>query len=193
MLFEAGQPFMREGVEWCVIKVKGQSFMIHQIRKMIGLMIAIVRGHCGMETLDKAWGDMRLDIPRAPGLGLMLDTIHYDKYNKRFAGDGMHEGLDFVQLDEEIEKFKEEFIFSEIIKTELAEKSMMLWLSQALTMHTFTPRHFESEEGERQPLGAAKRLINGALKSKPNPEESDSSAPTAFESDGKSADSSEVQ
>ena len=31
-----GEPFVREGLEFAVVTVKGQSFMIHQIRKMIG-------------------------------------------------------------------------------------------------------------------------------------------------------------
>jgi tRNA pseudouridine38-40 synthase len=77
--FEAGPPFMREGLEWSVIRVKGQSFMLHQIRKMVGLAVSIVRGHTGLSTLETAWGHQRIDIPRAPGLGLLLDTIHYDK------------------------------------------------------------------------------------------------------------------
>ena len=76
---EATLPFMREGREWCLVRVRGQSFMLHQIRKMIGLMIAIVRGVVGMEILDLAWGNYRVDIPLAPGLGLLLDRIHYDR------------------------------------------------------------------------------------------------------------------
>jgi len=148
MEFEAGQPFEKMGMEWSIVKVKGQSFMLHQIRKMVGLGVAIVRGHTGMQTLEEAWGMERIDIPRAPGLGLMLDQIHYDRYNKRFAGDGVHEGLDWEGQREEVERFKEDFIFSDIMDTEVKEKSMLAWMGQVLPMHTFTPRHFESEKRE---------------------------------------------
>ena len=77
--FEAGPVFEQDGLEWSVVRVRGQSFMLHQIRKMIGLAIAVVRGHTGLETIEAAWGKERIDIPRAPGLGLLLDAIHYDR------------------------------------------------------------------------------------------------------------------
>ena len=43
MSFEMGEPFESQGLEFAVIKIKGQSFMLHQIRKMIGMTIAVVR------------------------------------------------------------------------------------------------------------------------------------------------------
>ena len=160
MEFEAGKPFEKLGLEWSVIRVKGQSFMLHQIRKMIGLAVGIARGHTGLDTLDTAWGVNRIDIPRAPGLGLMLDTVHYEKYNRRIAGDGIHEGLDWVKQEDAVEKFKEDFIFSDIMETEVEEKSMMSWLGEALPLHTWTPRHFESEERETSPLRNASLKAN---------------------------------
>ena len=152
MKFEAGAPFERNGLEWSVITVKGQSFMLHQIRKMIGLGVAIIRGHTSLATMEEAWGINRIDVPRAPGLGLLLDTVHFDKYNKRFAGDGMHEALDWVGQEDAVERFKEDFVFSDIMETEVAEKSMMSWLGEALPLHTWVPRHFESDEKEPSPL-----------------------------------------
>ena len=35
-MLQCGEPFVMDGMEFCVLKVKGQSFMLHQIRKMIG-------------------------------------------------------------------------------------------------------------------------------------------------------------
>ena len=54
-------------MEFAIIKIRGQSFMLHQIRKMIGMTIAVVRGQCSKETLEKTWDTLRIDIPRAPG------------------------------------------------------------------------------------------------------------------------------
>jgi tRNA pseudouridine38-40 synthase len=55
MSMECGEPFVKDGLEFAVITVKGQSFMLHQIRKMIGMAIAIVRGCASRESLEKCW------------------------------------------------------------------------------------------------------------------------------------------
>lgn len=47
-------------VEFVTLQVKGQSFMIHQIRKMIGLVIAIVRGFTPESTLVEAFGKKKV-------------------------------------------------------------------------------------------------------------------------------------
>lgn len=80
--FVCSQPFVDQttNIEFAVIKVKGQSFMLHQIRKMIGLTLAIIRGFTKSETLTRAFTSERIDVPMAPGLGLVLDQVHYDRY-----------------------------------------------------------------------------------------------------------------
>lgn len=65
--FACEPPFLRDGVEFCVIKVYGQSFMMHQIRKMIGLVLAVVKGMTTQETVVKAFTSEKVNIPRAPG------------------------------------------------------------------------------------------------------------------------------
>lgn len=49
--------------------------MLHQIRKMVGLVIAIMRGVTAKETVTKAWGEEKLDLPVAPGVGLVLEEV----------------------------------------------------------------------------------------------------------------------
>ncbi|XP_048241100.1 tRNA pseudouridine synthase A-like isoform X2 [Haliotis rufescens] len=130
--FECGQPFVTDGTEFVVLRVKGQSFMLHHIRKMIGLMIAIVKGYCGEEVMEKAWQPDKVDVPKAPGVGLMLEQLHYDGYNKRFGKDGMHEALDWSEYEDVLENFKKEHILSHIVKSEIEESVMLKWLG---TMH----------------------------------------------------------
>ncbi|OWR52616.1 Pseudouridine synthase, partial [Danaus plexippus plexippus] len=73
MSFVLERVFMESEMEFAELLVKGQSFMLHQIRKMIGLMIAVVRGHTDISTLEKSFGKEKVMIPTAPGLGLVLD------------------------------------------------------------------------------------------------------------------------
>uniref|UniRef100_A0A0K8TSA7 Pseudouridylate synthase 1 homolog n=1 Tax=Tabanus bromius TaxID=304241 RepID=A0A0K8TSA7_TABBR len=146
--FECSEPFLSpDDVEFTVIKIKGQSFMMHQIRKMIGLAIAVLRGHTEENTIDKAFSEERLDIPMSPGLGLVLDQVHYDRYNERYGEDGIHEPLTWEKVEPDIKNFADKYIYSTIYKTELEENSMINWL-KTLHLHTYDIR----EEDESPPV-----------------------------------------
>jgi tRNA pseudouridine38-40 synthase len=75
MSFTASDPFIKDEKEYLILRVKGQSFMLHQIRKMIGLAVAYMRGFAGKDTFTKTWALDRIDIPKAPGVGLVLDQV----------------------------------------------------------------------------------------------------------------------
>ncbi|XP_029024299.1 tRNA pseudouridine synthase A isoform X2 [Betta splendens] len=131
-----GEPFIRSDTEFAVITVRGQSFMMHQIRKMIGLVIAVVKGYAKEEVMERSWGQDKVDIPKAPGLGLVLERVHFDRYNKRFGGDGLHERLEWDHKAEAIMAFKEDHIYPTIVETECQEGSMVSWMS-TLPIHDF--------------------------------------------------------
>ncbi|KAK5647427.1 hypothetical protein RI129_002319 [Pyrocoelia pectoralis] len=135
--FECEPPIIRKGVEFVILKVKGQSFMLHQIRKMVAIVIAVVKGCTPLSTLTKAFTEEKVNIPRAPGLGLVLDYVHYDNYNYRYGQDGIHEVLEWNEVDSEVNDFKEKYIYPTIIDAEISEKPMLLWLSERLTKHQF--------------------------------------------------------
>ena len=135
--FSAGEPFVKKSHEFLAISVKGQSFMLHQIRKMIGLCIAICRGFCNEEVIEKSWGKEKMDIPKAPGLGLILDKVHFDRYNERYGSDGIHEQISWHENEKEVAEFKESFIWDAIIESEITHKSMLKWLG-TLKNHTYS-------------------------------------------------------
>ena len=37
-------------------------------------------------------------MPKAPGLGLILNQVHYDGYNKKYGSDGLHEAIGWHQF-----------------------------------------------------------------------------------------------
>lgn len=167
MSFTSSEPFVKEGLEYVVLQVKGQSFMLHQIRKMIGLAVAILRGCANEETMKKAFTLNRIDIPMAPGLGLMLGEAHYDHYNKKFGRDGIHEPLLWDNVADKIEAFCQEKIYTEVTRTENEEKSMFQWLA-TVPLHTFDIREGDEKGKGYGPLGHAQLLVK-----KENGEDSD--------------------
>uniref|UniRef100_A0A1A9VB88 Pseudouridylate synthase 1 homolog n=1 Tax=Glossina austeni TaxID=7395 RepID=A0A1A9VB88_GLOAU len=144
MSFTCSDPFLSpQNIEFITVKVKGQSFMLHQIRKMVGLTIAIVRGHTGVPTLNKALSEERIDLPMAPGLGLVLDTVHYERYNERYGKDGIHNPLTWENHETEIQQFVEQKILANIYETEYKEKPLLNWL-ETLPLHSYDVRNGEN-------------------------------------------------
>ncbi|KAM9307169.1 pseudouridylate synthase 1 homolog [Pholidichthys leucotaenia] len=137
MHMSCGEPFVRGGLEFAVVSVRGQSFMMHQIRKMIGLVIAVVRGHAPEDVMERSYGPDKVDVPKAPGLGLILERVHFDRYSKRFGGDGLHERLEWEGEEAAATAFKEEHIYPTVVETERHERSMVSWMS-TLPMHDFS-------------------------------------------------------
>ncbi|UXI20133.1 BCL-6 corepressor [Sarcoptes scabiei] len=150
--FECSQPFylkhLDKELEFINIRVRGQSFMLHQIRKMIGLAIAIMNGFTDRNSLERAFSSERIDVPIAPGLGLYLEDIHFDRYNKKYGGDGIHQPILWDEYNDEIATFKSNFIYTEIAATEIQESSMLNWI-QTLSFHTYGQR-------DHQPLNEQK-------------------------------------
>ncbi|KAG8624751.1 hypothetical protein KVT40_007818 [Elsinoe batatas] len=109
------EPIIIEGTEWLSLKVHGQSFMMHQIRKLVGMVTLLVR--CGADApkrINESYGKEKWSIPKVPGLGLLLERPVFDTYNKNQAQKFGREQLDFGKHDEKIEKFKREQIYGRI-------------------------------------------------------------------------------
>lgn len=50
-------------MEFVVLRVRGSSFMLSQIRKMIGLIVAVVRGNTSEETILNAFNEDKVHVP----------------------------------------------------------------------------------------------------------------------------------
>ncbi|CAH2054116.1 unnamed protein product, partial [Iphiclides podalirius] len=152
MSFSLDRVFIESDWEFAELLVKGQSFMLHQIRKMVGFMIAILRGQTDIATLEKAFSKEKVMIPTAPGLGLVLDKVHYERYDARYKNS--HDSLTWDAEEELVRKFKAEQINPTIIKGEIEGNSMGLWLEK-LSLHSFepsedVPEEKETESGEKE-------------------------------------------
>jgi tRNA pseudouridine38-40 synthase len=87
--FHVEDPIVLDGMEWIPTQVLGQSFLLHQIRKMVCLALDVARRDEAtvplQATMSRALSpqttDMRMGV--APAQGLYLDMSFYTGYNQR--------------------------------------------------------------------------------------------------------------
>lgn len=114
------EPKIIENTEWLSIKIHGQSFMMHQIRKMIAMAALVVRCGTPITRISNAFGPEDLNIPKAPGLGLLLEQPVYDGYNAKLDSLG-YDPINFEKWQEEVEAFKFKHIYDKIYSEEEKE------------------------------------------------------------------------
>jgi tRNA U38,U39,U40 pseudouridine synthase TruA len=124
-LEEAGPDYAMEFVRFTVI---GQSFLLNQIRHMVGLAIDYARGACNSSVVDMVFGPYLTWVPLAPAEGLFLHTAYFDKYNRRLPP--AREPLDFESAEcaERQRQFKEQFIWGHIARQCAVEEPFERWL-----------------------------------------------------------------
>ncbi|KAI7879567.1 tRNA pseudouridine synthase [Lichtheimia hyalospora FSU 10163] len=114
MDIKVDDPIYINGAEWLSVKLHGQSFMLHQIRKMISMALLIVRSESAMSLIDKSFEETRINIPKAPAVGLLLERPVYSAYNKHTERDP----IDFDAHKDTIEEFKQTWIYKKIFEEE---------------------------------------------------------------------------
>ncbi|CAO2834556.1 unnamed protein product [Amaranthus hypochondriacus] len=125
--FEATTTLTLEGIEFVKCEVIGQSFMLHQIRKMIGMAVAVMRNFVPESIYDRAFDqDYHINVPTAPEVGLYLDECLFTSYNNKWKDS--HEEISMKDYAEEAEEFKLKYIYTHIAKTEHKEGSVAVWL-----------------------------------------------------------------
>ncbi|KAK1141501.1 tRNA pseudouridine synthase 1 [Aspergillus melleus] len=110
-------PVIINGTEWLSLKVHGQSFMMHQIRKMVAMVALIVRCGCDPQRIVDSYGPTKIAIPKAPGLGLLLERPVFDVYNKK-ASETNKQHINFDNYAKEIGEFKQREIYDRIFREE---------------------------------------------------------------------------
>jgi tRNA pseudouridine38-40 synthase len=117
-------------MEWISIKVHGQSFMLHQIRKLIGLAILMIKTETPSSLIPRTFTDIKINIPRAPPLGLLLERTVFSGYNARIKKTGGENlsPITFTPHEALMTDFKEKEIYSRIIAEETREAVFEYWV-----------------------------------------------------------------
>ncbi|KAL5612676.1 hypothetical protein BROUX41_004229 [Berkeleyomyces rouxiae] len=123
-------PIVIGKTEWVSLKVHGQSFMMHQIRKMVGLACLVTRCGSPLSIIDATYEGEKMAIPKAPSLGLLLERPVFETYNSKATSQLGRDSLDFSKHDDRILPFKHEFIYSRIYEVEEKDNSFHEFFQQ---------------------------------------------------------------
>ncbi|KAI8628735.1 pseudouridine synthase [Xylariaceae sp. FL1651] len=124
------EPIQINDTQWLSLKVHGQSFMMHQIRKMMGMAVLVARCATPWSRFEESYSSARISIPKAPSLGLLLERPVFENYNKRAIENFNLEELNFANYEKDIQAFKEEQIYRRIFELEEQENSFHVFFNQ---------------------------------------------------------------
>ncbi|TFY62141.1 hypothetical protein EVJ58_g4062 [Rhodofomes roseus] len=113
-------PVVFGDTEWVSVMFHGQSFMLHQIRKMMSALVLTCRTGSPPEIMDELYGPRMVFVPKMPALGLLLEYPIFETYKQKIAK--FNEKLDPSETDyrlpidfeahrEQLDKFKEKCIY----------------------------------------------------------------------------------
>ncbi|SCV01220.1 LAMI_0G10088g1_1 [Lachancea mirantina] len=129
--------------EWVSIKIHGQSFMLHQIRKMISMATLVTRCSCPADRITESYGAQKINIPKAPALGLLLECPVYEGYNKRLQEFG-YAPINFDEYQNEMDAFKMKYIYDKIYQEEVDENVFNAFFSYIDSFSKVTGVHSEA-------------------------------------------------
>ncbi|KJZ76362.1 hypothetical protein HIM_04091 [Hirsutella minnesotensis 3608] len=133
------KPIIIGETEWLSLRVHGQSFMMHQIRKMVGMVSLLVRCGTPLERLDESYKNLKMAIPKAPGLGLLLERPVFENYNRRARDSLGRPEINFDQYEEKLQAFKDKHIYTRIFEVEEKENTFHTFYNQ---IDQFKSNHF---------------------------------------------------
>mmetsp|Transcript_3951 Transcript_3951/g.9671 ORF Transcript_3951/g.9671 Transcript_3951/m.9671 type:complete len:722 (+) Transcript_3951:44-2209(+) len=112
--WEVSEPFQVDGVEFVNLRVRGQSFILHQIRKMVCMAVDLMREGGSAEVLEASFcSGLKLTLDLAPGECLMLRHCHFDQYCAR-PELANRPPLTFAEVQADIEHFQRSVVLPEI-------------------------------------------------------------------------------
>jgi tRNA pseudouridine38-40 synthase len=132
--WDVSESFLVDGVEFVNLRVRGQSFILHQIRKMVCMAVDLMREGGPRDVIDASFcEDLKLTLDLAPGECLMLRHCHFDQYfTRRAIAD--RTPLTFDDAQPVIEAFQRSVVLPEIAQL-IKEGLFAAWLHRHRYYH----------------------------------------------------------
>ena len=110
-----------EGVAYVPLFFHGQSFLLHQIRKMVALVCATFRGDVPADALQTALADGRIaPLPMAPSCALIRRRACFEQYERRRKHEAYSDrsSVHFPTLEGAKDAYREEQILPHVARAE---------------------------------------------------------------------------
>ena len=121
-----------DGVEYCRVLVDGRSFILHQIRKMVGLAVMVARGMVDERIFESVFELGRcFDVPAIPARGLLLLRPYFAKYDAACDATQHPEcsiSRAFDTLQPRIGDFTRDVIEKEICQAHVSHAAYRAWI-----------------------------------------------------------------
>ena len=89
---------------------------------MVSMATLVVRSGCPEGCVRESYGAARMVVPKAPGLGLLLERPVFESYNVKGRGDGRAE-VGFTGWEEVMGEFKQREIYERIWREEERDRT----------------------------------------------------------------------
>ena len=133
--FTFSDPFDIDGEEFVLFYIRGESFMLNQIRKMIAMVCSASHGQVTAEEVKRSLTVEKWSIQIIPGDGLMLDQIEYESYMKTTPKLTSNTDYEFSAWRPNIEEWKKKVLFRHIAKIVREQDMYRNWLQNRLLKH----------------------------------------------------------
>lgn len=107
-----------EEQDYFLVRFDGQSFMLHQIRRMVGLVVIVMLGLLEESIIPKSMSlQYRTIVPQAPGVNLMLEKMDFATYDNKSRQLYEKVGEWSQETEAKCEAFKQT-IYKEIVRAD---------------------------------------------------------------------------
>jgi tRNA pseudouridine38-40 synthase len=144
--FKVEEPMIFEnGIQWIPTQVVGQSFLLHQIRKMVSIALDSVR----MDLPDLITSffdkDSSFVSDLAPAQGLFLEMSFYDSYNNKIKSQPDLSPLDWSDETsptfQRWKTFRNEVLMAHVVQEEFREGNFLQYLYNHEMYFTFDSKY----------------------------------------------------
>uniref|UniRef100_A0A7S1V577 Pseudouridine synthase I TruA alpha/beta domain-containing protein n=1 Tax=Sexangularia sp. CB-2014 TaxID=1486929 RepID=A0A7S1V577_9EUKA len=115
-------------LELVVVQVQGESFMLHQIRKMTAVLVQMVREDSNPDDLELLFAAQKQALPLLPGEGLAMRRCKYDRFNALAETSGGRPVEWTPEVLEEHVQWRNEVLHPHIVELEQQLGMYRTWL-----------------------------------------------------------------